>query len=211
MDRIPISETAQLAQQQLAHVAEKVTDAEAATIFSACRATVTTGLIITDLVCHHPGREEGLSAAGSSGLLHPQAWIIALLLELWLVLVVGHYVDELAERAAAARFGVDIENSLPPYRFAGVPPPGAEVRDEPVWEKYRSIGKSSRRGEKRTSKRSNVCMRLSAWRSMRDPPGETHRLVTSVADVAGSQQQTDLRYSNTTPVQVRPERLCLRR
>lgn len=156
MDRIPISETARLAQQQLAHVAEKVTDAEAATIISACRATATTGLIITDLVCHHLGREEGPSAAGSSGPLHPQAWIIALLIELWLVLVVGHYVDELAEREAAARFGVDIENPLPPYHFVGPSPSGADVRDEPAWQKYHSAGKGSQGGKRRTSKRWKV-------------------------------------------------------
>ncbi|GAA6048614.1 hypothetical protein JCM3770_002057 [Rhodotorula araucariae] len=43
------------------------------------------------------------------------AWVIAILVELWLCLVIGHYLDELADRDAAEQYGVDIENPTPPY------------------------------------------------------------------------------------------------
>ncbi|GAA5999941.1 hypothetical protein JCM10207_005981 [Rhodosporidiobolus poonsookiae] len=47
-------------------------------------------------------------------------WVLAILVELYLVLVVAHYGDELADLDAAKQFGVDIESPNPPYRFARV-------------------------------------------------------------------------------------------
>lgn len=46
-----------------------------------------------------------------------QAVILALLLQFYLVVVIGHYLDELVDRDAAERFGVDVEDPNPPYRF----------------------------------------------------------------------------------------------
>lgn len=54
-----------------------------------------------------------------------QAWTIAILIQLWLCLVIGHYLDELADREAAERFGVDIENPNPPYVFV----PGDDAQE----------------------------------------------------------------------------------
>jgi predicted xylose isomerase-like sugar epimerase len=47
----------------------------------------------------------------------PQIVILAFLIQLYLVVVVGHYLDELADRNAADQYGVDIDNPIPPYRF----------------------------------------------------------------------------------------------
>ncbi|BGP48602.1 hypothetical protein JCM10450v2_004478 [Rhodotorula kratochvilovae] len=62
-----------------------------------CFTVIRTGLILLDL-----------------------AWVVAMLIELWLCLVIGHYLDELADREAAEQYGVDIENADPPYRFQEV-------------------------------------------------------------------------------------------
>ncbi|GAA5967862.1 hypothetical protein JCM11641_005789 [Rhodosporidiobolus odoratus] len=48
------------------------------------------------------------------------AWVIAILVELYLVLVIGHYLDQLADYEAAVDFGVDIESANPPFRFSEV-------------------------------------------------------------------------------------------
>ncbi|GAA6044161.1 hypothetical protein JCM8097_003727 [Rhodosporidiobolus ruineniae] len=47
-------------------------------------------------------------------------WVIAVLIELYLVLVISHYMDEIADRDAALQYGVDIESPNPPYRFVDV-------------------------------------------------------------------------------------------
>ncbi|GAA5936519.1 hypothetical protein JCM1841_005165 [Sporobolomyces salmonicolor] len=47
-----------------------------------------------------------------------EGWAIGVLIELYLVLMIGHYLDELADDEAAAEYGVDIENPEPPYRSA---------------------------------------------------------------------------------------------
>ncbi|GAA5961131.1 hypothetical protein JCM3765_001237 [Sporobolomyces pararoseus] len=43
------------------------------------------------------------------------AYVIGILIQLWLSLMVAHYLDELADIDAAVRFGVDIESPTPPY------------------------------------------------------------------------------------------------
>ncbi|GAA5921701.1 hypothetical protein JCM3775_001773 [Rhodotorula graminis] len=74
----------------------------ASTVSLECFAGVRMGLILLDL-----------------------AWTIAILIQLWLCLVIGHYLDELADREAAERFGVDIENPNPPYVFV----PGDDAQE----------------------------------------------------------------------------------
>ncbi|GAA5965280.1 hypothetical protein JCM21900_005691, partial [Sporobolomyces salmonicolor] len=51
-------------------------------------------------------------------LLLDFGWAIGVLIELYLVLMIGHDLDELANVELAAQYGVDIENAEPPYRFA---------------------------------------------------------------------------------------------
>ncbi|GAA6003632.1 dolichyl-P-Glc:Glc1Man(9)GlcNAc(2)-PP-dolichol alpha-1,3-glucosyltransferase [Rhodotorula paludigena] len=88
----------------------EVTPDTVASIGQACYSATRIGLVILD-VC----------------------WAIAILVQLALVLVVGHYLDELADRQAAAAYGVDIESGTPPYRFV-------DVAEEPV-----TMQKSTRR------------------------------------------------------------------
>ncbi|GAA6063183.1 hypothetical protein JCM10212_006849 [Sporobolomyces blumeae] len=51
-------------------------------------------------------------------LLIDFAWVIAILVELYLCLMTAHYLDELADLDAATRYGVDIESSKPPYEMS---------------------------------------------------------------------------------------------
>ncbi|GAA5984028.1 hypothetical protein JCM10908_006019 [Rhodotorula pacifica] len=119
--------TVGLAQEQLLHLAVKVSPEAAAAMAAQCQSKVSIGLILTDL-----------------------AWTIAILIELWLTLVIGRYTDELADRDAAAQFGVDIENPNPPYRFAGIPPEQAEE----TYQRYRSAGKrSGKKSQQRRERR----------------------------------------------------------
>lgn len=78
--------------------------------------------------------------------LAQQAWAIAVVLELWLGLIVGHYLDELADRDAAIHYGVDIESAQAPYSLTGLPG-GTEIE-----KKYRSTGKRSRRSRRHERK-----------------------------------------------------------
>ncbi|GAA5862617.1 hypothetical protein JCM8547_003490 [Rhodosporidiobolus lusitaniae] len=48
------------------------------------------------------------------------AVILALLIELYLVVAIGHYMDQLADYEAARDYGVDIEAAAPPYPLAMV-------------------------------------------------------------------------------------------
>jgi hypothetical protein len=44
-----------------------------------------------------------------------QAYVIGILVQLYLTLMVAHYLDELADIDAAEKYGVDIESPSPPY------------------------------------------------------------------------------------------------
>ncbi|GAA5910125.1 uncharacterized protein JCM6883_000562 [Sporobolomyces salmoneus] len=48
-------------------------------------------------------------------LLIDFAYLIGILIQLYLVLMVAHFLDELADRQAAEKWGVDIESERPPY------------------------------------------------------------------------------------------------
>ncbi|KWU47228.1 hypothetical protein RHOSPDRAFT_31373 [Rhodotorula sp. JG-1b] len=111
--------TVGMAQEQLMHLAYKVSAERANAIAATCQSQTQLGVILVDLV-----------------------WAVAILTELWLILVVGHYTDELADRDAAIEFGVDIENPNPPYHFAGIPP-------EEKHERYHSAGKHSKKSHHR--------------------------------------------------------------
>ncbi|GAA5925940.1 uncharacterized protein JCM15063_005166 [Sporobolomyces koalae] len=50
-------------------------------------------------------------------LLIDFAFVIGILLELYSVLMVAHFLDELADREAADKYGVDIEAATPPYKL----------------------------------------------------------------------------------------------
>ncbi|BGP25036.1 hypothetical protein JCM10295v2_003956 [Rhodotorula toruloides] len=70
---------------------------------------------------------EACAKAVQSGLIILAViWAVGLLVELYLVLIVSHYIDELVDREAAQLYGVDIENPNPPYRFGAAP----EVQQE---------------------------------------------------------------------------------
>ncbi|GAA5822292.1 hypothetical protein JCM5353_001558 [Sporobolomyces roseus] len=56
-----------------------------------------------------------ISAVKKHLLLIDFAYVIGILIQLYLVLVVAHYLDELADIEAAEKYGVDIESPLPPY------------------------------------------------------------------------------------------------
>ncbi|GAA5875510.1 hypothetical protein JCM3774_003653 [Rhodotorula dairenensis] len=116
-----------MTQQQLMHLGQHVSAEQATAIAAHCSRESQKGLILMDVT-----------------------WTVAILVELWLVLVVGHYTDELADRDAAAEFGVDIENPNPPYRFVGIPPEGTADN----YQRYRSTGKRS--SKKRSHRRSQV-------------------------------------------------------
>ncbi|GJN90864.1 hypothetical protein Rhopal_003878-T1 [Rhodotorula paludigena] len=89
-------------------------------------------LALKKLAEERPDIEVTPDTLGSIGQA-AQCWAIAILVQLALVLVVGHYLDELADRQAAAAYGVDIESGTAPYRFV-------DVNEEPV-----SMQKSTRR------------------------------------------------------------------
>ncbi|GAA5897907.1 hypothetical protein JCM8208_003189 [Rhodotorula glutinis] len=86
--------------------------------------------LLVDLTAEIPSRVSIKCFAGvRSGLiLLDLAWTIAILIQLWLCLVIGHYLDELADREAAERFGVDIESPNPPYVFVAGNDAAAEMR-----------------------------------------------------------------------------------
>lgn len=54
-----------------------------------------------------------------------QAYVIGILIQLWLTLMVAHYLDELADIDAAVRFGVDIESPTPPYDLEDIKEPNS--------------------------------------------------------------------------------------
>ncbi|GAA5887876.1 hypothetical protein JCM5296_001795 [Sporobolomyces johnsonii] len=80
---------------QLLEPTVSITAEDAASASASCLAAMKTWLLIRDF-----------------------GWSIGNLLELYLVLIIGHYLDELADDEAAAQYGVDIETPEPPYRFA---------------------------------------------------------------------------------------------
>ncbi|GAA5857843.1 hypothetical protein JCM1840_000933 [Sporobolomyces johnsonii] len=80
---------------QLLEPTMSITAEDAASASASCLAAMKTWLLIRDF-----------------------GWSIGNLLELYLVLIIGHYLDELADDEAAAQYGVDIETPEPPYRFA---------------------------------------------------------------------------------------------
>ncbi|BGP16619.1 hypothetical protein JCM10213_000465 [Rhodosporidiobolus nylandii] len=82
----------------------------------ACTAHVKTGLLLLDF-----------------------CWVIGVLVELYLVLVIAHYLDELQDIEAAQLYGVDIESPNPPYRFAEVEQPLVQAQ----------LGKQGKRGRSR--------------------------------------------------------------
>lgn len=43
--------------------------------------------------------------------------MIGILIQLYLVLMVAHYLDELADIEAAEKYGIDIESPTPPYEL----------------------------------------------------------------------------------------------
>ncbi|GAA5887888.1 hypothetical protein JCM6882_000787 [Rhodosporidiobolus microsporus] len=58
-------------------------------------------------------------------------WTIAILIQLYLVLVIAHYLDELADLEAAQKYNVDIENATPPFSFP-------ETEQDPLFQVRRS-------------------------------------------------------------------------
>lgn len=66
-----------------------------------------------------------------------QFWAIGLLVELYLVLIVSHYIDELVDREAAQLYGVDIENPNPPFRFGSTPEAQQEKAKAAAWANVR--------------------------------------------------------------------------
>jgi hypothetical protein len=48
-----------------------------------------------------------------------QAYVIGILIELYLVLMVAHYTDQLADEEAADKWGVDIEQDTVPFGVVG--------------------------------------------------------------------------------------------
>ncbi|GAA5820598.1 hypothetical protein JCM11251_003068 [Rhodosporidiobolus azoricus] len=82
---------------------------------------------------------EALAIAAKACTSHTQyslllldfCWTLAILVELYLVMVVAHYLDELADLEAAQNYQVEIESATPPFRFA-------ETEQDPLFQVKRS-------------------------------------------------------------------------
>lgn len=145
----PCCRSTKLALETLQREAQADVTAElVAKVTLTCFSAVRTGLILLDLVRRALlplPFSAGVSQRPADRRLTPtQAWVAALLVELWLCLVIGHYLDELADREAAARFGVDIESPEPPYRFERIGSAGAEQEEEMRMLQGRRVAKVSR-------------------------------------------------------------------
>ncbi|GAA6051341.1 hypothetical protein NBRC10513_000344 [Rhodotorula toruloides] len=99
---------------QSQHLSDTISSELAAKAGEACAKAVRGGLIIRAII-----------------------WAIGLLVELYLVLIVSHYIDELVDREAAQLYGVDIENPTPPYRFGASPEVQQEKARAATWANVR--------------------------------------------------------------------------
>ncbi|GAA5982845.1 hypothetical protein JCM5350_003006 [Sporobolomyces pararoseus] len=101
------------------------------------RAAICTALALVDAAAE--AAPEGVLTSQDSALIAAQcvnlvkkhlliidfAYVIGILIQLWLTLMVAHYLDELADIDAAVRFGVDIESPTPPYDLEDIKEPNS--------------------------------------------------------------------------------------